>query len=249
MHHHSVDPLEPAGKRARLPVMAHDPDRDLLRAWQAGDKQAGNTLFKRHIRSIQRFFRNKVPFAEEDELIQETFLGCVKNVASFRGEASFRTYLFKVARNRLSDHLRQRSRQPEVVDLEEISVADLTPGFSTVQARKREQVLLLEALRAIPLKDQIVLEYAYWEELTAVEIGEILDLPEPAVRSRLRRAKEKLESQLERRSNSRTELTSVLDGIEQWAEEIRERMGRKCLDDDRDGEPDVPPLDDEPGSL
>jgi RNA polymerase sigma-70 factor (ECF subfamily) len=223
--------------------MVKKSDKELLLAWQAGDQAAGQEIFKRHIRSLQRFFRTKVAPSDQDDVIQETLMGCLKGVASFRGDASFRTLLFRVAWNKFTDYVRRKRRQPEMMDLDEMSVADVMPGFSTVQARKREQALLLEALRVIPLNDQVVIELKYWERLSNPEIGAILDLGVPAVANRLHRAKARLEQQLERLSATRAEIASVLDGLDVWASEIRDLLGRPDLD----GGPGELPLAAAPG--
>jgi RNA polymerase sigma-70 factor (ECF subfamily) len=223
--------------------MVQKSDEDLLRAWQGGDQAAGQALFRRHIRNLQRFFRTKVAPRDQDDLIQETLMGCLTGAASFRGDASFRTFLFSVAWNKFNDHVRRQGRQPAMTDLDEVSVADLVPGFSTVQAKKREQALLLEALRTIPLNDQIVIELKCWEQLSNPEIGEILGLEVSAVASRFRRAKERLEQRLERLSATRAEIASVLDGLDGWAGEIRDLLGRP----DPDHAPGKLPLAAAPG--
>jgi len=207
--------------------MQADSDEALLSAWQQGDKQAGSQLFKRYIVSMERFFRNKqIQAADEYDLVQRVFLGCVKGAPGFRGDASFRTYLFKIARNVLGDYLRAQMRRPQVVDLDQISVADLATGVSTLQARNRQHALLLEGLRAIPVNDQTVLELYYWEKMTALQIGEIIDLAEPAVRGRIGRAKKRLFEAMKQRAQSPEELRLTLDGFECWADELRVNLGR-----------------------
>ena len=81
-------------------------DIDLLDAWRAGDPRAGNELFNRHFDSVCRFFANKAG-NEVDDLIQRTFLACVEGRDRFRGDASFRGYLFGVARNVLHARLQR----------------------------------------------------------------------------------------------------------------------------------------------
>lgn len=211
--------------------MTYDPDMELLRAWQSGDERAGHRLFKRHIKSMQKFFGNKVMApADADDLIQETFLGCVRNAASFRGDATFRTFLFHVARKRLADYVRARAKRPRAIDLDEISVADIAPGPSTIQASNRQQAIVLDALRAIPLTDQIILELHYWEELSGPEIGIILELTLPAVRSRLRRAIKRLEKQIARLARTPEERTGTIEGLARWAAEIRDQMKQSAPD-------------------
>src|SRR3954463_11182439 len=84
-------------------------DLDLLVAWRAGDAAAGQVLFKRHFRKVYRFFETKCG-AEADELVQATFLACVRAKDQFRGESSFATYLFTVARHELYRVLSERRR-------------------------------------------------------------------------------------------------------------------------------------------
>src|SRR3954471_16282377 len=84
-------------------------DLDLLGAWRAGDGAAGQALFARHFRRIYRFFETKCQ-AEADELVQGTFLACMKAKDQFRGDSSFTTYLFAVARRELYRVLELRKR-------------------------------------------------------------------------------------------------------------------------------------------
>ena len=195
-------------------------DFDLLDAWRAGDERAGGRLFRRHAPSLCRFFRNKVRDGVED-LMQQTFLRCVQGRDRFRGDASFRTYLFAVARNELYDHLR-RIRPTEPFDSQVLSAADVTPAPDHALAHKHEQKLLLEALRAIPLDLQLALELYYWEAMPAREIGGVLDLPEGTVRSRIRRAKTLLRRELERLAPSALVLASTVEHLDDWARSLRD---------------------------
>ena len=70
---------------------------------------AGNQLFQRYLRSIYRFFRNKLQ-GDVDELVQATFLACVRGRDQFNQRGSFRGYLFAIARHELYGHLRRRRR-------------------------------------------------------------------------------------------------------------------------------------------
>jgi RNA polymerase sigma-70 factor (ECF subfamily) len=173
-----------------------DPDAVAVAAWRAGDKAAGEALFERHFDALYRFFHNKAEDGVED-LIQQTFLAVVASIDRFRGEATFRSYLFAIARNELLAHWRKRGRRGGEIDVAEVSVAELsTAGPSRVLARRREHQLLLDALRTLPLDLQIALELVYWEELSGPELATALGIPEGTARSRLRRGKELLAARL-----------------------------------------------------
>ncbi|MBL4684254.1 MAG: sigma-70 family RNA polymerase sigma factor [Nannocystaceae bacterium] len=201
-----------------------DSDADLLDAWAAGNRDAGGELFRRHFRSVFRFFCNKLSVGSED-LVQQTFLACVESHTRFRGEAGFRTFLLAMARNVLHNEYRRRRRKDDRVDFMTHSVMDLAPSATSVVAEKEEQRLLLAALRQIPLDYQIAIELQLWEGLTGPQMEEVLGLAEPGVRSRLARAKLALKKQLERLSESPSLLASTTSNLEQWAASLRDVTG------------------------
>lgn len=199
-------------------------DEELLQAWRGGDRDAGSALFERHFSSICRFFANKVG-ADVDELVQKTFTACVEGRDRFEGRSSFRTYLFAVAHNVLRSHLRGRHRARERFDLGVTSVHDLGLSPVALIARKREQKLVLNALRHIPVEHQTVLELYFWEGLTARELAEILGIPEGTVRGRIRRARQLLDDQLQTLAESEALLESTASDLEDWARSLREQLG------------------------
>ena len=98
-------------------------DRQLLQRWRDGDARAGNQLFRRHFRDMYRFFHHKVG-GDADDLIQATFFACVRARDQFQGRSSFRTYLYRVARNVLYAYYRDRGRRR--VDFSATSLGDLS---------------------------------------------------------------------------------------------------------------------------
>lgn len=200
----------------------NDEDLVLLEAWRGGDQKAGNQLFNRHFDAICRFFANKVS-SDVDDLIQRTFMACVESKDGFRGEASFRGYLFGVARNILRRHYRDKRYKGERFDALEVSVHDMGPGPSMLVAERREQQLLLQALRQLPLDHQITLELYYWESMSGSELAAVLGIPEGTVRGRIRRAKQLLEESLAELSESPELLRSTVANLEDWAKGLRDQ--------------------------
>jgi RNA polymerase sigma factor (sigma-70 family) len=197
-------------------------DAELLASWGAGDKRAGEQLCRRHAPAIVRFFRNKVSTAVED-LVQQTLLALLEGHQRITDPSKLRPYLFGIAHNVLRTHLRQLSRGQQV-DEGVSSLAELDPGPTTALARKREQRLLLLALRRLPIQHQVALELYYWEDLNTVEIAEILGLSDSAMRSRMVRARSLLEAELAQLAESDVELRSTVEQLDGWAAQIRERM-------------------------
>jgi len=200
-------------------------DFELLESWRGGDEAAGRALFARYFDSVFRFFRNKVEEAAED-LTQQTFMGLVQGKDRFRGEASFRTYVFMIARKRLYSYLRKAQRDGGTTSFGENSVADLgLASPSRAVARHQEQRLLLLALRRLPVEMQVALELHYWEELTVSEIAEVLETPVGTVKSRLQRARARLDTVIEELAGSEALLRSTMDNFALWAKELKGQLG------------------------
>ncbi|HVI01897.1 MAG TPA: RNA polymerase sigma factor [Enhygromyxa sp.] len=199
-------------------------DFDLLEAWRGGDERAGRELFARHFDSVYRFFRSKVEDAAED-LTQQTFMGAVKGKESYRGDASFRTYLYTIARNRLYTFIRDRQRREAVVEIGQQSVADLGLGSPTRQIAEREEhKLLLAAMRHLPLEMQLALELHYWEGLSVREIAIVIDTPEGTIKRRLQRARQRLDELITQLAESDALRQSTQANFDQWAEELRAKL-------------------------
>jgi len=164
-------------------------DVALLEAWSRGERASGEALFERYYSSIARFFHTKADEAAQEDLVHETFLACLKNAERCHRQASFRSYLFGIAYNVLTDYL-----QLSPTSSEQRSCFLQSPAAATVQDEERQ--LLVEALRCIPLRDQIVLELYYWRDLTVAEIGEVLGVPLDTAETWLCDGRAHLEAQL-----------------------------------------------------
>ena len=178
-----------------LPSVALDDLAELFTRWQAGEAAAGDALLRACFQPLHRFFRNKVA-GEVDDLVQKTLLSCLESRQAVRDPEQFRTFLFRVARNRLFDRLREELRIPGHVDPSEVSLHELGASPSSVVAHGQRQRLVAEAMRRLPLDYQIALELSYWEGMKAPQIGEVLELNPNTVRTRITRARAALKQQL-----------------------------------------------------
>lgn len=195
-------------------------DAALLSAWAEGDKRAGGLLFDRHFSLMSRFFANKAGEAADD-LIQQTFLGCVEARGRFSGASSFRAFLFGIARNVLFNHYRTCRGRREDPDFSITSVAELAPSAGSLLAARGDHRMLLEALRQLPVHSQVILELVYWERMKATDIAVVVELPEGTVRSRLRKAKQELAQQMRRIQRRPEPLESTIARLDDWAQAIR----------------------------
>lgn len=195
-------------------------DFELLEAWQAGDEAAGNELFDRHFDDLYSFFKGKLSRGADD-LVQKTFLACIEGRERFRGEASFRTYMFAAARRilwRQFDHL----RRDDAVDPAATSLHDLDPSPSQALAQRNEQRLVMEALRRIPVAFQVALELYYVQGFRGPEIARILEISEATVRSRIRRGLDQLRAQVEQLADAPGLVQSTVGALERWTASLKD---------------------------
>jgi RNA polymerase sigma factor (sigma-70 family) len=158
----------------------------LLRAWQSGDRLAGDQLVRRHYAAIRRFFEVKAT-AFSDDLTQRTFLGCVTGIERLERAASFRSFLFGIARHQLLQHLGCRPAADASIDFEDVAGRDTR--MSGLVARRLEQQIVLRALVELPDELAHALQLFYWDGLDVREIADATDSTTTAVTTRLYRAR------------------------------------------------------------
>ncbi|MCA9707942.1 MAG: sigma-70 family RNA polymerase sigma factor [Myxococcales bacterium] len=198
-------------------------DHELLLHWQGGDARAGEELARRYFVILRAYFLSKCP-AEYEDLVSNTFLRLLAKRDGYRGESSFRVYLFGMARMILLEHFRALRRDGRFEPMES-SVVDMQGGrMSSILGERARHRLLFDALRHLELREQELLELYYWQHLTAGEIAQLHEVVEPTVRSRIRAALKRLTktyAELAGRTHARDLDEDVL---EQWLGELREQL-------------------------
>lgn len=206
-------------------------DEELVAQWRDGERGAGNELVDRHFVAISRYLRNKVRNPDDaTDLVSQTFLACTTAKDRFRGETSFRRYLYAIADNVLRAHIRQRARgKLEEVDFEAVCVGELeaaSPSSLVMDGRKAQA--FVDALRLVPLEDQILLEHRYFGNHSAAEIAELRGVPAATVRWQLMRARDRLKERVAERLGTPGSASTpgpTHDDLDSWAAEVREHFG------------------------
>lgn len=209
-------------------------DEDLLGRWRGGDREAGDKLVDRYLGDVSRYLRNKVCNPDDAvDLVSQTFLACTAGKDRFRGDSSFRVYLYSIANNVLREYIRRRLKgRSEADDFESVCVGDLDPASpsSLIMDERRAQAFV-DALRLIPLRDQIVLEHFYFANRSTAEIAELLGIPDATVRGRLMRARDRLRERVAQSlANTRApglqpSSAPTHEELQSWASEVRQYMG------------------------
>lgn len=171
-------------------------DKALLSRFFEGNQEALDQLVKKYLPLIYRYVYRLVGNEEfAEELTQETFIRCWKNLNRFNLEKPFKPWLYRIARNCAFDHLRKKNilpftrlSEPELFKIENTESSQATPEEVARQKENSEQVHTLLS-RLSELENEI-LTLHYLEELTVPEISEIMKKPEETIRTRLRRARQ-----------------------------------------------------------
>jgi len=174
-------------------------DEALMQAWCAGDASAFPPLYARHRTALYRFLMRHLRDASlTDELFQDVWQKVIAARMGWRPDAAFRTWLLRIAHNRLTDHwraLKYRPPAPDDADERAARVPDpATPERSLSEFEQRRQ--LQRAIESLPDEQRTVVVLRLEQELSLEEIAEITGTGRETVKSRLRYAMDKLRAGL-----------------------------------------------------
>lgn len=180
-----------------------------------GDREAFESLVHHYGPALHRYARRML--ADEGdilEVVQDTFVAAWRQLESFRGESSMRTWLFAICSRKIVDSYRIKRAQPiddklldPLVPSPEAGPFDSTSNSAFLEA-------LEEALGELPYRQRAAWTLREVEMLTFVQIGKILRLTPDAVRGHHHRARANLSERISWPSTK----NSMLLG-EQWCRE------------------------------
>jgi RNA polymerase sigma factor (sigma-70 family) len=196
-------------------------DLELLGRWRAGDSKSGHELMLRYFGIVRSYFMTKAP-REYEELVSKTFLRLVEK--RDKCEGSFRGFVFGVARMILMEHFRVLRRDASFDPFHSSAIDLGGDRVSSIIGKREHQRLLFEALRSLLLEDQELLELYYFQELSGREVAELLDVGEPMVRFRLRRALTRLGQGYRALEETPHEREYEEGTIEAWMKQLRAEL-------------------------
>lgn len=182
-------------------MTAEPTDEDLMLGYRDGDAAAFEALYRRHRGPLYRFLAHQCgDGGGADEVFQETWMSVVRARSRYRVEASFRTWLYGIARNRMIDHFRRRRVRPVHADIDPADEAAPLPDpaptpeerVATDQTGRR----LIEALAALPAEQREAFLMREEAGLSLAEMAAATGLGAETMKSRLRYAVAKLRKAL-----------------------------------------------------
>ena len=154
------------------PVLETPSDHELAVAYRAGDERAAAALVHRHAAAVGRFLYSSGAAPDEiDDLVQEALFRAFRRLDGWRGEASFRSWLFAIAGNALRDEFRRRKGR-QMLSLEDRDLADHQDPHAELAATEVEEGLR-RGIAALPrLQREVFLlrtqQGSGYEEIAAV---------------------------------------------------------------------------------
>ena len=133
-----------------------------------------------------------------EEIIQDVFFKCYKNLDAFRGDASYKTWLYRIAINRCRDEMKKASFRNLMAHPISafFSLKSNSPSPEEVFITKGEREAIAAHVLSLPTKYREVIILYYYSNLKTDEISQLLKQNAKTVRTRLRRARLLLEERI-----------------------------------------------------
>ncbi len=186
--------------------MAKDTDKELVRRVQKGERRAFDLLFIRYqhkiLNLVGRYLRDT---QDIEDVTQEAFIKAFRALPRFRGDSAFYTWIYRIAINTAKNHVVARSRRPPGVDVD-VDDAEFMDGSEvlkepenpeSVMARDQLSAVIDTAIADLPEDLRSAVTLREFDGLSYEQIAEIMDCPVGTVRSRIFRAREFIDKQIE----------------------------------------------------
>lgn len=168
-------------------------------AFCAGDKSAFDELMTEFQQGLIYFLQGYVHSPETaEDLAEDTFVELLLHKGRFRGQSSFKTFLFSVARHKAIDHLRREKRRPAVGLGEIAERSDDAMGPEEVYLANEQAAQIAKAIQQIQPEYQEVLRLLYLERLRYDEIAVLMHKNKKQIDNLAYRARQALKNSLGR---------------------------------------------------
>lgn len=181
-------------------------DHELVRRVQRGDSAAFDALVRKYQHRITSLIGRYVPdWSECQDVAQETFIRAYRALGNFRGDAQFYTWLHRIAVNTAKNHLVSQNRRPPTDDVDATDAEQYDTGSRLRVTDTPEHELLrqeiertvMRAVEALPEELRTAITLREMDGLSYDEIAERMACPIGTVRSRIFRAREAIDVQLQ----------------------------------------------------
>ena len=156
-------------------------DAELIAEWKAGNQRAATELVQRHAPALARFAASCGARNDIDELVQDTFVRAFGSLDGFRGDSSFRTWLFTIERRLLMDRRRAEKRRPQGSEIHERDAATEFDALDDLVADEA-QIRVRDAIERLTPTQREVFVLRVTEGMSYREIARAVSTTEGAAR-------------------------------------------------------------------
>jgi len=181
-------------------------DQQLIERVQRGDKKAFDILVLKYQNRLFKLISRYISDSEEVyDVAQEAFIKAYRAIPNFRGDSAFYTWLYRIAANTAKNHLVSKGRRPPQMD---VDFEDAEQVFGEPELKenatpekllqtKELQNTVIRAIETLPDDLRTAITLRELEGLSYDEIAEKMDCPVGTVRSRIFRAREAIQNELQ----------------------------------------------------
>ena len=177
-------------------------EKNLVELSAGGDINAFETLIQTHQKKVYNIaLRMTKNHEDAQELAQDTLVRAFTAIKKFRGEASFSTWLYRIAMNVCTDFLRKKNKAV-VISMEQgavgsenehpIQLPEEGPGPEEQSEKRQLKQLIRSAMDSLSVEHRQVLVLRDLMDLSYKDIADSLDVSEGTIKSRINRARESL---------------------------------------------------------
>jgi RNA polymerase sigma-70 factor (ECF subfamily) len=175
-------------------------EQELIQLCKDGDRQAFNQLIAQYQNQVFNIAYGMLSdYEDASDASQEVFVKVYRSIASFRGQSSFSTWIYRICANVCNDSLRKRQRRGITVSIENDDDDNTISEIPSDTPTPEENVMMNERQRAVreainSLSDEYreIIVYSDINQLSYDEISQILKCPVGTIKSRLNRARNAL---------------------------------------------------------
>jgi RNA polymerase sigma-70 factor (ECF subfamily) len=188
-------------ERALPGIVSEQDDTQLVKASRHGNQDAFALLVQRHQRRVfNMVMRMLQDYEDASEVTQEAFLAAWQGLPSFRGEARFATWLYRITYHCCLRQLERRKREGNlqaVIEVEQILESmHKEQQAEDILERRDRQAMVREQMEQLPSQYRMVLILRHLQEMTYEEMADILSMPVGTIKTHLFRARNLLKKRL-----------------------------------------------------
>lgn len=174
--------------------MPAEDDKDFIKRFQKGDERAFNELVRHYQKPVYQIARRLLDSHQDaEDVAQEAFIKAYRGLKTFREDASFFTWIYRIAVNLSLNAIRKRKLR-RMFSLEGVGLSLASRSPAPDESLERDETLraVEKAIECLPEKQKLVFTLRYYQQLSHAEIARILERDEGTIKANYHQAVKKL---------------------------------------------------------